>query len=70
MTGGLKSIGSVDQLIAGVPGVAHTKAGERRRVIDVNDTLLFAGGTRSADVLDGIARALYAPDSLPSVDDE
>src|SRR5690625_2448633 len=51
MTGGLKSIGTVDELIAGVSGVALTKAGERRRIIDVNDTLLFAGGTRSADVL-------------------
>lgn len=68
MTGGLKSIGTVDELIAGVPGVALTNAGERRRIIDVNDTLLFAGGTRSADVLDGLARALYAPDSLRPVE--
>ena len=38
--------------------------GKHRRIIDVEDTLIFAGGTRIPDVLDGLARAVYAPDSL------
>ena len=33
-------------------------------IIDVEDTLIFAGGTRIPDVLDGLARAVYAPNSL------
>lgn len=65
MTHGLESAGGVDGLLEGVPSVALTTAGKNRRIIDVNDTDLFAGGTRIPDVLDGLARALYAPDSLP-----
>jgi len=30
----------------------------------VEDALILAGGTRTPDVIDGVARALYAPDSL------
>jgi iron complex transport system substrate-binding protein len=66
MTKGLESTGGVDGLLAGVPSVALTKAGKHRRIIDVDDTALFAGGTRLPDVLDGLARALYAPGSLPA----
>ena len=65
MTEGLESAGGVDGLLEGVPSVALTTAGKNRRIIDVDDTALFAGGTRIPDVLDGLARALYAPDSLP-----
>lgn len=65
MSHGLESAGGVDGLLAGVPSVALTNAGKNRRIIDVDDTSLFAGATRIPDVLDGIARALYAPDSLP-----
>ena len=64
MSKGLESVGGVDSLIADLSGVAQTKAGKNRRIIDVDDTLVLAGGTRTADVLDGLARALYAPDSL------
>ncbi|WP_205881205.1 heme/hemin ABC transporter substrate-binding protein [Leucobacter insecticola] len=66
MTKGLKSAGGVDGLIAAQPSIALTKAGEHRRIIDVDDTLIFAGGTRIPDVIDGLARAIYAPDSLKS----
>lgn len=64
MSKGLESVGGVDPLIADLSGIAQTKAGMNRRIIDVDDTLVLAGGTRSADVLDGLARALYAPESL------
>lgn len=64
MTKGLKSAGGVDGLIAAQPSIALTAAGKNRRIIDAEDTLIFAGGTRIPDVLDGLARALYAPDSL------
>lgn len=64
MTKGLDSAGGVDGLIAAQPSIALTSAGQHRRIVDVDDTLLFAGGTRIPDVLDGLARAIYAPDSL------
>lgn len=64
MTKGLESVGGVDELIEQLSGVAQTKAGQNRRIIDVEDALILAGGTRTADVIDGVARALYAPDSL------
>lgn len=64
MSKGLESAGGVDGLIAAQPSVALTNAGQHRRIIDVEDRLILAGGTRIPDVLDGLARAIYAPDSL------
>lgn len=64
MTKGLESAGGVDGLIEAQPSIALTTAGEHRRIIDIEDTIIFAGGTRIPDVLDGLARAIYAPDSL------
>ncbi len=64
MRKGLKSTDGVDGLIAAQPSIALTNAGKNRRIIDVDDSLIFAGGTRIPDVLDGLARAVYAPDSL------
>lgn len=64
MTKGLESAGGVDGLLAAQPSIGLTNAGKHRRIIDVDDSLLFAGGTRIPDVIDGLARAIYAPDSL------
>ena len=67
MSKGLESAGGVDGLIAAQPSVANTTAGKNRRIVDIDDAVLFAGGTRIPDVIDGLARALYAPDSLADV---
>lgn len=64
MSSGLESAGGIDGLLAAKPAIALTNAGEHRRIIDADDSLLFAGGTRIPDVLDGLARAVYSPDSL------
>lgn len=64
MTQGLESAGGVDGLLAAQPSIALTNAGKNKRIIDVDEKLLFAGGTRLPDVIDGLARAIYAPDSL------
>ena len=48
----------------GNPAVALTDAGKKRRVIDAPDTSLFTGATRAPQVIDALARAFYAPDSL------
>lgn len=65
MTKGLESAGGIDGLLEAQPSIALTKAGQNRRIVDAADTEIFAGGTRIPDIMDGLARALYAPDSLP-----
>lgn len=64
MSKGLESAGGVDGLLQAQPSIALTTAGKNKRIIDVDDSVLFAGGTRFPDVIDGLARAVYAPDSL------
>lgn len=66
MTKGLESAEGVDGLLASQPSIALTTAGKNRRIIDIDDTKLFASGTRTPDVIDALARAIYAPDSLKS----
>jgi iron complex transport system substrate-binding protein len=61
MTGGLASAGGVDGLLEAKPAVALTAAGERRRFVDMSDGDVLSFGPRTADVLDALARAVYAP---------
>jgi iron complex transport system substrate-binding protein len=68
MTEGLRSVGGVDGLLEHIPGLAQTPAGQRARVVDMADTQLLSFGPRSADVLDALATAIYAPGSRPPVD--
>lgn len=63
MTGGLESVGGVDALLASRPAIALTSAGQRQRVVDMDDRQILAFGPRSAAVLDALARAIYAPDA-------
>lgn len=65
MSKGLTSTDGVDGLIEAQPSIALTTAGMNRRIIDIDDGKLFASGTRIPDVIDALARAIYAPDSLP-----
>lgn len=62
MTNGLESAGGIDGLLAAQPSIALTQAGKNRRIIDAADVEIFAGGTRIPDIMDGLARALYAPE--------
>lgn len=64
MSKGLTSTNGVDGLIEAQPSIALTTAGMHRRIIDIDDGKLFASGTRIPDVIDALARAIYAPDSL------
>ncbi len=63
MTGGLESVGGVDGLVASKPAIALTRAGENRRFVDMADGQVLSFGPRSAEVLDALARAVYAPES-------
>ncbi len=65
VTKGLESVGGIDGLLAAQPSIALTAAGKHRRIVDAEDTRIFAAGTLIPDIMDGLARALYAPDSLP-----
>ena len=64
MTDGLRSVGGVDGLLASIPALAQTPAGQQRRIIDMADDEVLGFGPRSATVLRALAQALYAPSSL------
>jgi iron complex transport system substrate-binding protein len=66
MTEGLRSVGGVDGLLEHVPGLAETPAGAHARVVDMADTQVLSFGPRTADVLDALATAVYAPGSGPT----
>lgn len=66
MDKGLESVGGVDGLLDQFPALAQTPAGENRRVIAMDDGQVLSYGPRTADVLNALAIALYAPDSLPA----
>jgi iron complex transport system substrate-binding protein len=59
LTSSLQSLGGVDALLQ-VPGIRETPAGRDRRILTVEDGLLYSFGPRSADALsdliDGIHR--------------
>lgn len=61
MTDGLASVGGVDGLLESKPAIALTTAGEHRRFVDMADGAILSFGPRTADVLDALARAIYAP---------
>lgn len=61
MTDGLESMGGLDGLLEGLTAVALTPAGERRRIVDMADSVVLSFGPRTPAVLDALARAIYAP---------
>lgn len=63
MSSGLASVGGVDRLVADKPAIALTTAGQHRRFVDMADGQILSFGPRAADVLDALARAVYAPET-------
>ncbi len=63
MTAGLHSVGGVAGAVE-LPGVAQTPAGQRHRIVDMSDYQILSFGPLTAQVIDALARALYAPDSV------
>lgn len=61
MTDGIASVGGVDGLLESKPAIALTSAGQHRRFVDMADGEILSFGPRTADVLDALARAVYAP---------
>ncbi|MFD6134405.1 hemin ABC transporter substrate-binding protein [Isoptericola sp. NPDC060257] len=64
MSKGLESAGGVDGLLERLPALAQTPAGGNRRIVAMDDSQILAFGPETAAVLDALARALYAPESL------
>ncbi len=64
MTDGIKSVGGVDKLLTDRPALALTTAGRTKRFVDMADSDILSFGPRTAGVLDALARAVYAPESL------
>ena len=58
MTEGLASVGGVDGLL-GMPGVAQTPAGQRRRIVAMDDGALLSFGPRSGQAVTALAEAVY-----------
>ena len=63
MTKGLESVGGVDGLLDRLPAIANTPAGQNRRIVDMQDSQLLSFGPRTAEVLNSLAVAIYAPES-------
>jgi iron complex transport system substrate-binding protein len=63
MTGGLNSVGGVDELVRTKPAIGLTKAGQHRRFVDMADSEVLGFGPRTPLVVDALARAIYAPES-------
>jgi len=64
MSKGLESVGGVDGLLDRFPALATTPAGQNRRIVAMDDDQVLSFGPRTADVLNALAVALYAPDAL------
>lgn len=65
MSDGLESVGGVDGLLDAKPAIALTAAGQHRRIVDMDDRQILAFGPRSADILEALALAIYAPEATP-----
>jgi len=60
-TTGLASVGGIDGLLE-IPGIAQTPAGKARRVVTIEDGLLFGFGSRTPDALAELIGKLYEAD--------
>ncbi|MHA6670104.1 heme/hemin ABC transporter substrate-binding protein [Homoserinimonas sp. A447] len=61
MSSGLQSAGGVDGLLQTKAAIGITPAGQNRRFVTMADGEILSFGPRTADVIDAVARAVYAP---------
>ncbi|AIY02262.1 hypothetical protein ART_2663 [Arthrobacter sp. PAMC 25486] len=61
MTSGLESAGGVDGILDSVPALALTPAGSKHRIVDMADSAVLSFGPNSAEVLEALSVAIYAP---------
>jgi|SRR5690554_827761 len=61
MSSGLESTGGVDGLLQSKAAIGITPAGQNRRFVSMADGEILSFGPRTPDVIDAVARAIYAP---------
>jgi iron complex transport system substrate-binding protein len=64
MSGGLDSVDGVAGLLERLPALANTPAGEHERFVDMEDSQILGFGPQTADVLNALAVAVYAPEAV------
>ena len=64
MTGGLKSADGLDGLLKRLPALAETPAGQHRRFVAMDDSQILGFGPITGSVLNALAVATYAPESI------
>lgn len=64
MSGGLESVDGVAGLLDRLPALANTPAGENQRFVDMIDSQILGFGPLTADVLNALAVAIYAPEAV------
>lgn len=64
MTKGLESTGGVDGLLEAVPALAQTPAGQNKRFVTIDDSLILGYGPSTAEVLNALSVAVLAPEAL------
>ncbi|WP_307833443.1 heme/hemin ABC transporter substrate-binding protein [Pimelobacter simplex] len=64
MSGGLDSVDGVAGLLERLPALANTPAGEHERFVDMEDSQILGFGPQTAEVLNALAVAVYAPGSV------
>ncbi|WP_240770213.1 ABC transporter substrate-binding protein [Nocardioides sp. GY 10127] len=68
MTDGLESAGGVDGLLERLPALAATPAGENQRIVTMDDSEILGYGPLTAQVLEALAVAVYAPAAAAGAD--
>lgn len=61
MSGGLESTGGIKGITKSIPALAFTPAGEKQRIVDMDDSEVLSFGPNSAAILEALAVAVYAP---------
>ncbi len=64
MSKGIESAGGVEGLMERLPALEQTPAGQNRRIVDMNDSEILGYGPLTPQVLNALAVAIYAPESI------
>ena len=62
MSGGLDSVGGAQELVEAKPAIGLTPAGQQLRFVEMADSQVLSFGPRTPEVIDALARAIYAPE--------
>ena len=63
MNKGIESTGGIEGFVAR-PGVGETTAGQKQRIVSMDDGQILSFGPNTPAVLLSLAQAVYAPDSV------